>query len=244
FAIVVFCLIFNNFSYSQSFQSNFNKAAILYEKGDYDKAIEEYNFILESGFESGNLYYNLGNCYFKKGELGLAILNYEKAKRFIPFDRDLQANYKYASSLIEAQPIISQKFFLFKVLDNIFENFSLDGLTIFSSLMYILILSSILTTLFLKKFKKYAIILCFISLLFFIAGSITLFSRISSLGKEAIVIKKELYAKFEPFPTATNYFSLYEGMKVRIIWKKEGWYKIKRQDNKIGWVEKDALAII
>ncbi|MCM8787610.1 MAG: SH3 domain-containing protein, partial [Candidatus Omnitrophica bacterium] len=119
-----------------------------------------------------------------------------------------------------------------------------DDLTIFSSFMYILILFSISIALFFKKIKKYAITFCFIFVLFFSTSSITLFERISSLGKEAIIIEKGFWAKFEPFQAATNYFSLYEGMKVRIISEKEGWFKIKRQDNKIGWVEKNVLAII
>ncbi|MCM8787571.1 MAG: tetratricopeptide repeat protein, partial [Candidatus Omnitrophica bacterium] len=165
--ILIFYIFSLIFLYAQSFVNNFNEAAILYENRDYDKAIQKYNFILESGYENGNLYYNLGNCYFKKGKLGLAILNYEKAKRFIPFDRDLKTNYKYVSSLIEEQQIISKKFWILKVLDNLFENFSLDGLTIFSSFMYILILFSISIALFFKKIKKYAITFCFIFVLFF-----------------------------------------------------------------------------
>ncbi|MBU1038451.1 MAG: tetratricopeptide repeat protein, partial [Candidatus Omnitrophica bacterium] len=72
-----------------------------YESRDYVKAMEGYVAILESGLESGNLYYNIGNGYLKMGRLGQAILCYERAKRLIPHDSDLRANLTYARSLAE-----------------------------------------------------------------------------------------------------------------------------------------------
>ena len=80
----------------------FYKGNTLYEQGSYADAISEYSKLLGQDIESGHLFYNMGNAYFKKGELGQAILHYEKAKRLIPRDSDLKLNYKFALSQINA----------------------------------------------------------------------------------------------------------------------------------------------
>ena len=73
----------------------FTRANRAYEQGDYQKAAGLYRRMLEEGYESGNLYYNLGNCYYKLKQKGRAILYYEKARRLIPGDADLQTNLTY-----------------------------------------------------------------------------------------------------------------------------------------------------
>lgn len=70
-----------------------------YQDGDFAAAIEAYQAVLESGFRSGGLEYNLGNAYFKAGELGRAILHWERALELSPGDPDVQANLELARSL-------------------------------------------------------------------------------------------------------------------------------------------------
>ena len=70
-----------------------------YHEGDFDGALASYVQILDSGLESGELYYNIGNTYFKLSNLGPAILYYERARRLMPGDDDLLANLELARSL-------------------------------------------------------------------------------------------------------------------------------------------------
>lgn len=221
----------------------FNRANVYYERPNYDEAIKQYSSILESGLESGNLYYNLGNCFFKKGELGKSLLNYEKARRLIPLDKDLESNYEYACSLIKGGAITSKKSLPLRVSNYFFERFTVDGLTILLSLLYILILVGILISLFFRPFKKHALIISVFMGLFFILGFVGLTRKIALLNKEAIVVTEQTDAKFEPMDKATTYFALYEGSKVEIISSKNNWHKVRRQDNKSGWVQNNALII-
>lgn len=222
----------------------FYKGNINYEQGNYGEAVKQYDSILKSGFENGPLYYNLGNSYFKKGALGLAILSYEKARRFIPSDKDLESNYEYACSLIKGAVALNKKTWLANTLDRIFEKFTIDGVTIFLSLFYVFILCGILAGFFFKPFKKHALILIVVLSVFFIAGFTGLSEKISRLHKEAIVVVEQVDAKFEPMDKATVHFTLYEGMKVEVVSSKDNWRKVRRQDNKTGWVENSALANI
>ena len=223
-------------------QDIFSQANLFYEEKEYDKAIAEYKKILEKKVESGNLYYNLGNCYFKKGQLGKAILNYEKALRLIPRDRDLEANYKYACSLIRGNIPRSRRGFTFYI-NNLFKWFTIDELTIFSSFIYLCILAVIIGSLYIKWIKRYrGLILVFLGGIFiFILWGIN--RKVSLIQKEAIVIAEKVEVKFEPLEHATTYFTAYEGMKLRVMASGDGWQKVKRADGKKGWVRKERIEI-
>ncbi|TFG89641.1 MAG: tetratricopeptide repeat protein, partial [Syntrophobacterales bacterium] len=81
----------------------FKMANNFYEKKDYDSAIRLYESILNQGKESDAIYFNLGNAYFKKGDLGHAILNYLKAKRLNPADEDIRHNLEFARRFSRVQ---------------------------------------------------------------------------------------------------------------------------------------------
>ncbi len=248
--IVILAVFFLTFFVKTSFASNnheasaFNRANVYYEQGNFDEAIRQYKSILEEGLESGNLYYNLGNCYFKKGKLGEAIFYYEKAQRLMSQDRDLESNYKYARSLIKGGTVSAQESPPLRLWNNLFEKFTIDGLTLALSIFFISILISILASLFFVPLKKQALILTISLWLCFVAGLFGLKGKISRLNKEAIVIIEQVDAKFEPMEKATTYFTLYEGMKVEVVESRDNWYKVKREDNKSGWIEKSVLSIL
>jgi len=217
----------------------FNKANILYEEKKYSEAIKLYESILKKGYESGYLFYNLGNAYFKKGELGKAILNYEKALKFIPLDSDLRTNYNYALSLIKVPVKDLESFWFTRFLNKVFSPFTVDNLTILLSLIYLFLLGVL--TLFFRKHRKVIVL----SLIFLFSFSFSgLILKVSKQGKEAIVITKEAQVKFAPLDEATLYFRVYEGQKLRIISQEGSYYKIRDHRQKIGWVEKKALEVI
>ena len=65
------------------------------------EAASQYETILANGFKHGQIYYNLGNTYYRTGELGKAVLNYRKAQRLMPRNTDLDANLKLVKNSIE-----------------------------------------------------------------------------------------------------------------------------------------------
>ena len=213
----------------------FYKGNTMYEEGKCDGAIREYSRLLEQGFESGNIYYNIGNCYFKKGDIGRAILNYERAKRLIPGDSDLASNYNYARSMITGN-VTGKSMPWFKRALNKFNFFTINSHTVFLSAVFALTVFFLLTGLFIHPLKRYYRYVLPILLLIFMAGSFSLYSRVSLLGREAVIISESADAKFEPLNNATTYFSLYEGMKVYIHESKKGWSKVERFDGKAGWI--------
>jgi len=213
----------------------FYKGNALYEEGKYDEAIHAFESVLEQGLESGNLYYNIGNCYFKKGELGKTILNYERAQRLIPRDSDLKSNYKFALSRLQYD--ISEKSSWIKSVVNIFHFLSLNEITILLSSVFVLLVLFFILRLFIHGLRKYTVPVAACLMFAIILLSIPLVERVTLLETEAVVIAENPEVRFEPLDSATTHFTLYEGMKITVLETKQEWARIRRADGKVGWIK-------
>lgn len=236
----VFATINTQAEVSQSFYL----ANLLYKENKYSPAIEQYNKIRALGFENGYLYYNLANSYFKNGELSRAVLNYERARFFIPSDSDLKSNYDYTKSLLNLSQEESSANLFLKNINKLSEGFSMNALTLLLSLLYTVFCAILILRIFIRGIKRYGSLLIPLAIALFTLTAIALNQKIDDLNNGAIVINKEIAAKFEPFDNATTYFTLREGAKIKVVDAANNWYKIKRGDEKIGWVNKAGVEMI
>jgi len=221
----------------------FYQANIYYQEGKYDEAIEDYQKIIDQGQESGNLYYNLGNSYFKKGELGLAVLSYERARSFIPNDSDLKSNYDYTLQRLNLEPQLFGSWFE-RMVDGLFQIVSINSMTIFMSVIYIILIVFFILNLLFSGLRRVFRWFIYVLVALLICSGLALNRQISYTHKMAVVISKEIDVKFEPLENATTYFKLNQGNKVLVVEKVKNWLKIKRFDNKLGWVSQDALRLV
>jgi tetratricopeptide (TPR) repeat protein len=222
----------------------FKRASGLYEAGQYDEAIAEYGLLLRQGFESGSLYYNLGNCFLKKAELGKAILNYERARRLIPLEFGLQSNYKYAKSLVIRNQYEPSGRGEMKALDWSFSWISMDGLTILLSILYLLSILILISGIYLPAIRRFSKgVLLLLAIVFLLCG-LGLNRKVSLLDREAIIITPKAEAKFQPFDRAPIHFTLEEGTKVQILRMSRNWVKVMLPDKKMGWLRASILELI
>jgi tetratricopeptide (TPR) repeat protein len=215
----------------------FYKATSLYEAERYDEAIAEYTLLLRRGFESGPLYYNLGNCYFKKGEKGEAILNYERARRINPHDSDLAANYAHAKSMVARDDSKTSSPGHRRIFDSLMASMTVDGLTVLLSIIYNVFFLTLVGGWYLRSVKRRSIALLIALGVVFIAAGTALYKKVDLIDAEAIVIEERTEVKFEPFDRATNHSTLYEGTKVKVLVSKKDWVKIEGPGKKAGWVK-------
>lgn len=208
-----------------------------YKNGLYDEALAEYSKVIEEGLESGNLYFNMGNAYFKKGELGKAVLYYERARRFMPNDSDLKSNYKYAISKLKNSVDDTERSFIHNILSRSVA-FTIDGLTLLLSSLYICIVMFFIAIMYFRNIKRPAVLSITILSVLWVLTAYSLYDRTSAIDKEAVIIFQEAEARFEPIESATVHFGLTEGMKVQILESKPDWLKVKRNDGKSGWINK------
>ncbi len=220
--------------------TQFYQANSAYKEGNYPKAIEIYENIIQNGKVSGVVYYNLGNSFFKAGQLGKAILNYERARRLIPRDSDLESNYFYAESLIKRYEETSQENILSRILRQYGDFFTLDEISIILFCLFSFVGVLFLAGIYSPPSKKAMGLINAVLSILFIFNLVQFFGKLETQSSLAIVVKG-YQAKFEPKEEATTYFELAEGWKVEILKIEGGWVKIKRQDEKIGWVKKEMV---
>ena len=222
----------------------FYKGNSLYEKRDYDKAIEEYQKIPAEGVESGPLYYNMGNAYFKTGKIGYAILYYKKTSRLMPADSDLKSNLSYAQSLTEDSGLQPQTVNKLAWLVRIpFKEFTLNGVTRILIILYLIIMGLIMGGVVNPGFKRRATFIFYPMLILFLltlAGFSVRYYDEEVLSR-GIVVAKEAECKYEPIDKSTTYFTLKEGQEVLVLKTRNGWRRIKRLDGKLAWVKADAV---
>ena len=223
----------------QDVLSFFNDAAGVYKNGEYDKAIGSYEQMVDSGFVSGEVYYNLGNSYFKKGSLGKAILNYERARRLLPRDSDLLSNLKYAHASIKNLPAQPQKSFGKKILAYV-EYLSSDEEAVIGLIALLgLIVVHLLGLYFRWPSLTKAGMLSFVVVIFMVHLGACFLK--ASDEKSAAIILVATEARFEPETKATAHFYAAEGLCVKIIEENSGWIKVQRLDGNEGWLPREVL---
>ena len=216
-----------------------NKA---YVDGDYARATEEYEAIIEGGEFSMALYYNLGNAYFKMGELGKAILNYNRALRIAPANEDIRHNLALAEAQTKDRIAEVPEFFLNRWLRIVRNSMSCMAWSVLSLVWLALALAFALLFLLASSIKVrkagfYGTILSF--LLFVMATSFALSSRKDMLFKEeAVVMASAISVKSSPDRSATDIFVLHEGTKLRVVTELGEWCEIVIADGKKGWTLK------
>lgn len=222
--------------------SQFYLANKLYEQGRYEEAVFEYKKIIEKGYQSGPLYYNLGNCYFKLGSLGKTILYYEKAKRLIPHDPESRFNYNYVQSLLEDKIELPRKNWFTRGFLEIVDFFSFSKWLGFIITIWLILIISIIINIFIPGFRKafrYTGIGLSVFLIIFISCAITRHNIYSS--PTAIILAKEVPVRYGPGEAEVEAFLLHEGTKVEIKKTQENWSQIQLSDGKSGWLPKDAV---
>ena len=214
----------------------------LYAKGQYYHAINVYEQVVDSGYEASELYFNLGNAYYKVNNIALAILNYERAKKLNPRDGDITHNLAIANAHVVDKIDIIPEFFLKNWITNIVNITGSDIWAIISISSFILFLLLFLIYLFsgrigIKKLSFWlGILIFFISISSFYSSLRR--KVILTLHNSAIIITPTVTAKSSPAETGVDLFVIHEGSRVKIVDSIDIWNEIKLSDGKRGWIRK------
>ena len=226
----------------------FNRATEAYNVGEYQTAVDSYLEILDNGKHSAELYYNLGNAYYKLNQIAPSIYYYEKALLLNPGDAEISNNLAYAQNMtldaIDKMPETG--------LAKIYANFI--GLLSFDQWGYAAIIFMILFVVLYIAFyyfryssrKRIAFVSSIICLLIAIASVVFAFLQYNKFSSDmpAIVFASEVSVKSEPNKRSQEAFTLHEGTKVSVLDELNEWKKIRLSDGTTGWIPSEDIKLL
>ena len=240
--IILFLSLILCFGQSAFSQMNAVKLANgLYIKGDYSNAAKEYEKILSTKGVAPEIYYNLGNTFYKSNEIGRSILNYERALRLSPSFEDAKFNLELAQLKVVDNIVPSPTFFIGRWIQNLIKLMTSNQWLFISVGVFILCLVSALLFVFaLSRFTRklsfnFALVLLGISFSTMIFAGVRKGQMMNH--SEAIVMSGVISVKSSPDKSGTDLFQLHEGAKVSILSTLGTWSEIKLSNGGIGWVE-------
>jgi tetratricopeptide (TPR) repeat protein len=216
------------------------KANEHYTKEEYKKAIDGYNQILMAGIESPEVYYNLGNAYYKTNQFTLAILNFERAKLLAPDDEDIEFNLQVANQKVVDSIQELPGIFIVRWWNTLVNSQSTDSWAVISIIGFILFLTLVGLYFFaksgdVKRISFWAGCLLILFSIFSWSFAARQKSRLVN-HSYAIVMQPTVTVKSSPSEKGTNLFVIHEGLKVRITDKLGDWVEIRLADGNKGWL--------
>ena len=226
-------------------QSGFERGNDLYQKGKYDLAVKAYESVLKANKESVELYFNLGNCYYKLQQTAPAIYNYEKALVLDPSNAAVLNNIKFAQKQTIDEIKVVPKVGFGKLIRD------LTGIYPFDTWAWITVgLSTLFLLFFLGYYLSQTVVAkriffagMFVILLFILMSISAAFFEKSHFDNEkpAIVFAESTAVRSEPQKASGTIFVLHEGTKVYVEETLENWKKIQLTDGSEGWIDGKAI---
>ena len=220
-----------------------------YEREEYADAAQRYEALIDSGYVDAALYYNLGNAYFKNGDLGRAVLNYLRAEELSPRDADIRANLDLARGRAVDQ-VESAGESLFASMSNVARRWATVGeMGVLSLLLWVASAIAIATLVVWRAVPRRTAVRNGA----IVASSATLVTLLLLLSMlyvnpnddSAVVVESTLDVVSGPGQQYETEFTLHGGAQVRLVDSRQGWVRIALPgDDLQGWAPSNAVEAV
>lgn len=228
------------------------RTAEAYNNSEFREVIEvlekEKEEQKSKGLESSELYYNLGNAYFRVNDIAHARLYYERALLLDPGDRDIRHNIEYVKTKIEDKIVVADTFFLsiwFRGVQSLFNSNTWATMAVVSFLLLIgcLVLFFFGRSVTMKKTAFYAGIVLIIVV---VLSNVFAYNQKDNVEYRdtAIIMAGSASVHSSPDSNSKEIFILHSGTKVNITKEDRSWIEIEIDNGSIGWIQRDKLEII
>ncbi|GEQ84994.1 BatE protein [Patiriisocius marinistellae] len=240
-------LLFSVIGMAQN-EALFNQGKDNYKAEKYSEAITNWKQIVDKGNHSAELYFNLGNAYYKLNQIGPSIYYYEKAQQLAPNDKEIKVNLAFAENakvdVIEPLP----KTVFSKWYNNIASVFTYEGWATATVVFSMLFVGFFLLYYFnISEGKKRLFFTSAIVCVFLLIGGLSMayltFADVQN-NKPAIVFAESVEIKTAPKMNSAAAFTLHEGTKVQVLDSDGDWLRISLADGKDGWIPKTDLKLL
>lgn len=238
-ATIFFALLFGFVLQAQE-STLFQEATEAYNQGDFQKAIDNYQAILDNGQHSAALYFNMGNAYYKQNKIAPSIYYYEKALLLNPKDREIQQNLAFAQNMtLDAVEPLPETF-MARLYNRVVGIFGFDGWAYASIAFMLVFVLSYLSFYFMagSNGKRFVFFISMVTLVLAFTSVFLAYLQYQSYKKDrpAIIFPKEVVVKSEPNLRSTEVFKLHTGTKVQVLETLGDWDKVQLANGTSGWL--------
>lgn len=236
-------------AYAETIQSTYAEALRRYHAGDNDAAVTGFERILALPLHHPDLYYNLGNAYFRNGELGLAIYNYERALALQPSAEDVRFNLRTArkAAVSKVKDVVKGGNQL-SGLARVTSQLSLAGWFTLFAIFWWLLLVGLIVTRFLGAGPWRSGIFALVGLMALgclASGPLLGLSYQQQLrNRQAIVLRPSIDVREGPRADARKSFAIHAGLSVRVKQSEGEWVRIRLANGLEGWVQRSSVGLL
>lgn len=222
---------------------DFLKGVSAYDNENYSESARIFERIADMGIVNGKLYYNIGNSYFKSGDVGQAVLWYERAMKLIPNDPDLRFNYEYVNEFVQDKaeekksPVLKVLFF--------WKHMMGKRAVQWTGIICVVLFCCVASVRMIKGkrlFPAFQVGLIVLSALFVFTAIYDFYDE--TYNRYAVILSDQVSVRSGLSDGATELFVLHKGTKVKIEQARNDYLKIRFTDGKTGWMKKAAAGII
>lgn len=231
---------------AQELEKTFTRAEKLYRENKFEEALHEYQNLEKHHYAGKELYYNMGNCYYKTAQNGMAIAYYEKALKYDPADEDILANLRLVNSKTEDK-INEEEKGLSAWFIRFLHVFSADKWTRLGLMLWLVgFLGFILFKVNFIRSKLQLKILSWVCVSLGVFSLLLGYLNYRRVNRHSAVVitAPMVQVKSSPSESSKNLYILHEGAKINLHDTNNGWYEVSIDNENYGWVKKEEAVII
>jgi tetratricopeptide (TPR) repeat protein len=219
--------------------SAFEAANKLFYASKFPEAVAAYENILYSGQRSVALYFNLGNAYFKNGQIGKAIAVYREAERLTPRDPDVRANLQFARNQIQGPTLAPGH------AQRVLGKLTLNEWTLLAAaalwLCFVILALREWRPNLKRSLRLYLFASALATVLLFACVAISW--RESRSTRTAIALGRDVPVRRGPLEDASASFTVHDGAELRIVDQNNEWLQVTTDPSRIGWLRRDQVLV-
>jgi tetratricopeptide (TPR) repeat protein len=216
----------------------------LYEEGGFVEAAARYQALVDAGAYDGRLYYNLGDAYFKAGDLGRAILNYRRAQRLLPRDGDVAANLKLARAQTLDRIEIEDEGAVVEMVRRLIGWTTLEEAAVAALTLWTILCGLGIGAILWQRRRRVLLYLGGTVALLLLLGVLSIGIKLLDERRQppAVVVAAEVDVRSGPGENYLTEFTLHAGAEVRLVERRGDWVRIALPGDLQGWAPSDAVA--
>ena len=218
-----------------------------YEAGQYAEAVTVYEAIIAAGIQNSDVYYNLGNAYFKQGDLGRAVLNYLRAQRLTPRDDDVVSNLAFARTQT-VDKLDATSGGLANWVQVVEDWLTLNEAIVLALFLWVLICYFAVLAILLPRHRHiFGWVIVGVALVL-VVGGISIANRLYADWRypAAVIVAQEVEITSGPGGSDQYLaeFTLHAGAEVNLLEERPGWRRIALPGDLQGWAPAEAMEAV